>query len=143
MAYSINDIKKKLLNKNFKFTFQRESILNTLIENNGNHLSAEEVYDKTREKNPEIGLATVYRTLELLSEIDILQKLNFEDGKIRYEFKDESVHHHHHLICLKCGTVSEFEDDLLDSLEKAIIKKTGFYVINHKLKFYGYCNKCR
>lgn len=143
MTHFIEDIKKKLINKNFKFTPQRESILKTLIENRGKHLSAEEVYDNTREKNPEIGLATVYRTLDLLSEVDILQKLNFEDGKVRYEFKDERAHHHHHLICLKCGSVSEFEGDLLDSLEKAITHKTGFYVTNHKLKFYGYCNKCQ
>jgi Fe2+/Zn2+ uptake regulation proteins len=108
------------------------------------HLSAEELYILVKKQNPEIGLATVYRTLDILAEIGVLLKNDFGDGRTRYEFsrKDEQ-HHHHHLICLECGNVSEFDDDLLESLETVIMKRNKFKVKDHDLKFYGYCNKCK
>jgi len=107
------------------------------------HLSAEEVYMLVKHQNPEIGLATVYRTLDILAEIGVLLKNDFGDGRSRYEFsRQDEHHHHHHLICLSCGSVSEFDDDLLESLEAVITKRTQFKVVDHDLKFYGYCNKC-
>jgi Fur family ferric uptake transcriptional regulator len=142
MTYTLDDICKKLQHKNYKITPQRQEILKTLLNNVGKHLSAEEVYNIVKEENLEIGLATVYRTLELLSDIDVLQKLNFDDGKTRYEFNDNEIHHHHHLICLNCSKVSEFEDDLLDTLEANILEKCNFKVVDHKVKFYGYCKDC-
>nr|WP_277998253.1 Fur family transcriptional regulator [Zhaonella formicivorans] len=143
MNQSLEDIYKRLHEKEYKITPQRQVILKAFLEHVEEHLSAEEVYKIVKEKNPEIGLATVYRTLDLLAELDILQKMDFGDGKSRYEFNDQEVHHHHHLICLKCGHVEEFEDDLLETLEAAISRKTNFEVLDHQLKFYGYCQKCR
>ena len=132
-----------LRNNSYKVTPQRQTILETFIEHVDRHLSAEEVYMLVKHQNPEIGLATVYRTLDILAEIGALLKNDFGDGRSRYEFsrKDEH-HHHHHLICLGCGNVSEFDDDLLESLETVITKRTQFKVLDHDLKFYGYCHEC-
>ena len=132
-----------LRNHSYKVTPQRQTILRTFLEHVDRHLSAEEVYMLVKHQNPEIGLATVYRTLDILAEISVLLKNDFGDGRNRYEFsrKDEH-HHHHHLICLRCGNVSEFDDDLLESLEAVITKRSQFKVMDHDLKFYGYCHKC-
>lgn len=143
MKNSLEVICQKLQEKEYKLTPQRKTILKVLLDNEEKHLSAEDIYQIVKHHYPEIGLATVYRTLELLADIDILQKMNFDDGKARYEFSSHDEHHHHHLICLKCGKVIEFNDDLLDVLEKTISEKKDFEVLDHKLKFYGYCSKCK
>jgi Fur family ferric uptake transcriptional regulator len=72
--------------------------------------------------------------------------MNLDDGYVRYEIgdigKNETRHHHHHLICLTCGKVISFEDDLLEDLEKKIAITTGFSVQDHEVKLYGYCKEC-
>lgn len=143
MKYSLESICQKLQEKEYKLTPQRKTILKVLLDNQEEHLSAEDIYQIVKPDYPEIGLATIYRTLELLADIDVLQKMNFDDGKARYEFSNHDEHHHHHLICLKCNKVIEFNDDLLDVLEKTISEKKNFEVVDHKLKFYGYCSKCK
>src|SRR5690606_9778898 len=129
---------KTILKENgYKLTPQRRATLEVLLNNQGEHLSTEEIYTEVRKTHPEIGLATVYRTMLLLEELGLLIKHNFEDGRNRYELSHpDEDHDHHHLICLKCGRVSEVEEDLLGSLEDIIVKKHGFQVINHKVKFY-------
>ncbi len=138
------EIKSILKEKGFKLTSQRRATLEVILSNQGKHMSTEEIYLEVRKTNPDIGLATVYRTMLLLEELGILLKHNFEDGRNRYELSHpEQDHDHHHLICQKCGEVSEVEDDLLESLEEVIAKNHGFKVINHKVKFYGHCSKCQ
>lgn len=136
---------KTILKENgYKLTPQRRATLEVLLNNQGEHLSTEEIYTKVRKTHPEIGLATVYRTMLLLEELGLLIKHNFEDGRNRYELSHpDEDHDHHHLICLKCGQVSEVEEDLLGSLEEIIENKHGFRVINHKVKFYGHCKNCQ
>jgi len=131
-----------LRNHSYKLTPQRQTILQTFLEHIDRHLSAEEVFMLVKHQNPEIGLATVYRTLDILAEIGVLLKNDFGDGRSRYEFSRKDEHHHHHLICLRCGNVSEFDDDLLESLEAVINKRNQFKVMDHDLKFYGYCHNC-
>lgn len=140
---SFDEVCGRLAEKDYKITPQRRIILTTLLEHSEVHLSAEDIYGIVKIKHPEIGLATVYRTLELLAELGVLQKMNFGDGRSRFEFSHDEEHYHHHLICTKCGTVIEFADDLLESLEEAISLKSGFQIIDHQLKFFGYCNNCR
>lgn len=142
MHPELEEVYKKLHEKDYKVTPQRQIILKSFLEHSQKHLSAEDVYKIVKEKSSEIGLATVYRTLDLLAELDILQKMDFGDGKSRYELSQRDVHHHHHLICLKCGDVEEFEDDLLETVEAAITRKTAFEIIDHQVKFFGYCAKC-
>ena len=138
-----NHICNRLRNNSYKLTPQRQTILKTFLENPDRHLSAEDVYLLVKNQYPDIGLATVYRTLDLLAELGILQKNDFGDGRSRYEFSRKDEHHHHHLICLNCGDVSEFDDDLLESLEAVILKRNHFKILDHDLKFFGYCQKCQ
>lgn len=143
---NFNDtINKKLKMKGYKFTPQRKAVLEIIIENDDKHLSSEEIYDYVKVKCPEIGLATVYRTVLLLVELDVLSKLNLDDGFIRYELNehDGDSHHHHHLICSECGKILEVKEDLLESLESQIEKKYEFEIRDHKLKFYGLCKDCK
>ncbi|NLN41229.1 MAG: transcriptional repressor [Clostridiales bacterium] len=133
-----------LTESRYKLPPQRRATIEVLLNNQGELLSTEEIYTEVRKTHPEIGLATVYRTMLLLEELGLLIKHNFEDGRNRYELSHpDEDHDHHHLICLKCGRVSEVEEDLLGSLEDIIVKKHGFQVINHKVKFYGHCKNCQ
>ncbi|MBQ6757702.1 MAG: transcriptional repressor [Selenomonadaceae bacterium] len=144
--FRVEDLRGKLSAGGYKTTPQREEILKIFVENPElHHMSAEDVYSILREKDSEIGLATVYRALDLLSELGILMRVDFGDGCARYELNttDPKVHHHHHLICLKCKKVIEFEEDLLDELEANIADKSGFQILNHEVKFFGYCSDCR
>ena len=144
--FGTEDLRGKLSEHGYKMTPQRKEILQIFVDySDYHHMSAEDVYGILRERKSEIGLATVYRALDLLSELGILVQVDFGDGCARYELNtaDPNVHHHHHLICLKCKKVIEFEEDLLDELEANIAKKSGFQILNHEVKFFGYCSECR
>jgi Fur family ferric uptake transcriptional regulator len=147
VSVSSEDFKRILKEKGFKLTTQRRMVLDVLQNNEGDHLTAEEIYEIVREKCPEIGLATVYRTIQLLHELKLIDKLNLDDGFIRYEigkFNDDNHHHHHHhLICESCGKVIEVEDDLMESIEEGFEAKYDFKVTDHKVKFYGICKNCK
>lgn len=139
---------KELLKANgLKVTSQRIAILDVLQSRPDTHLTAEEIYEHVKEKHPEIGLATVYRTIQVLSELHLIDKLNLDDGYVRYEIgkvNDEyQSHHHHHLICLSCGKVLSFEDDMLESLENRIMESMQFQIVDHEVKLFGYCKECK
>ncbi len=134
----------KLKESGYKFTPQRRIILDVVLNEEGKHLSTEEIYDIVKAKHPEIGLATVYRTLQLFSDLGVLSKLNLDDGCVRYEMNyHEDDHQHHHLICSNCGEVTEVVVDLLDALESEIEKNHQFKIQDHKVKFFGLCKKCQ
>ena len=137
-------LKEKLKEYGYKFTGQRAAILNSLVQCSGQHVSTEELFNIVKAEHPEIGLATVYRTMILLDKLGLVHKLDFDDGFSRYELvRPNEAHRHHHLICSSCGAVSEVEEDLLDSLEEQILKKNDFLVKDHIVQFYGLCGKCR
>lgn len=140
------DFKEILKSHGLKVTNQRIVVLETLSYHKGEHLTPEEIYEIVKKEHPEIGLATIYRTLQLLCQLELVEKVVLVDSIVRYEMVEKqtgNAHHHHHIICLECGNVESFKDDLLENLEDAISKKTGFEVVNHEVKFYGYCNKCK
>lgn len=139
----IKFIEEKLKSQDNKLTPQRRAILDVLLNTQSSHLSTEEIYDLVKKDHPDVGLATVYRTLQLFDDIDVINKLNFGDGCYRYELSDDKKHQHHHMVCLKCGKVYEFDDDLLDPLEKRIETENNFKVVDHVVKFYGYCQNCK
>ncbi len=136
-------IEEKMREKECKLTPQRRATLDVLLENQSKHLSTEEIYGLVKEKFPDVGLATIYRTLQLFDEFDIIKKLNFGDGCYRYELSEEEKHQHHHLICIKCGRVYEFDGDLLDELEQKVEKSNEFKIVDHVVKFLGYCRECQ
>ncbi|CAM4146042.1 Fur family transcriptional regulator [Lacicoccus alkaliphilus] len=143
MEKRIQHIKEALHDAKYKLTPQREVTLKVLLENESDHLSAEDVFMKVKEKYPEIGLATVYRTLELLNELKILDKINFGDGVSRYDLRKEGAEHfHHHLVCISCGSVEEIEEDLLGDVESIVESDFHFKITDHRLTFHGVCKHC-
>ncbi|GGG76865.1 ferric iron uptake transcriptional regulator [Paenibacillus radicis (ex Gao et al. 2016)] len=139
----LEQINRQLKTKGFKLTAQREATVNILLEYEKDHLSAEEVYLLVKQNYPDIGLATVYRTLELLCELHVVEKVNFGDGVARYDLRGEDQPHlHHHLICTKCGNVEEIKEDWLLPLENRVLAEFGFTVSDHRLDFQGVCRDC-
>ncbi|MBP1994840.1 ferric iron uptake transcriptional regulator [Paenibacillus eucommiae] len=140
----IDKINRQMQSKGYKLTVQREATVVVLLENEEDHLSAEEIFMLVKSKFPDIGLATVYRTLDLLSELHVLEKLNFGDGVTRFDLRnDNNVHLHHHLICVRCGSVDEIMEDWLTELEARVEREFGFQVLDHRLDFQGICHRCR
>lgn len=145
VAIGREDFKKILKKKGLKITRQRLVVLEVLAENPQEHLTAEEIYDRVKAENPDIGLATVYRTVQLLLELELIDRINLDDGFVRYEIGDtqDCEHHrHHHLICLRCGRVSAFQKDMLEALETGVEAALGFRVTDHEVKLYGICRDC-
>lgn len=139
----IEKLKSNLKEKGYKLTPQRRAIVDVIIRNEGNHLTTEELYDLVKKECPEIGLATVYRTVQLLEEIGVICKLDLNDGCSRYELvHEEENHQHHHLVCTSCGAVIEVQGDLLEVLEHEIEEKYKFKITNHSVKFFGICDRC-
>lgn len=144
MESRIDRIKKQLHSSSYKLTPQREATVRVLLEHEEDHLSAEDVYLLVKEKSPEIGLATVYRTLELLTELKIVDKINFGDGVSRYDLRQEgAAHFHHHLVCIECGAVDEIQEDLLEDVEEVVEKRWHFKIKDHRLTFHGICYRCQ
>jgi Fur family ferric uptake transcriptional regulator len=137
------ELKQMIKAKGFKLTKQRISVVLVLEQCEGEHLTAEEIYDRVKQESPEIGLATVYRTIQLLLDLKIIDRLNLDDGCVRYELDNlDNTHHHHHLVCEQCGTIYEVKDDLLDTIEQQVQRDYKFEITNHILKFYGVCEQC-
>lgn len=139
----LESLTAKLVNNNYKLTSQRRLILEVLVENNDKHYSAEELYDKVKEINPDVGLATIYRSLEILCELGIAYQLDFDNNYRRYELNLEEGKHHHHLICKKCGRIIEFNDDDLEGFENKLEDNYNFIIKEHRIKFYGICDDCQ
>jgi Fur family transcriptional regulator, ferric uptake regulator len=132
-----------------RWTAPRESILD-LLNRARSHLSAKDIYAALQPSFPGLGLATVYRTLELLHRLGIVQKVTSSDGQGRYELRsDNPKDHHHHLICTRCGSIVNYRDfvqeelELVKKTEEALTKKYNFAVQDHNIEFLGVCEKCR
>jgi Fur family ferric uptake transcriptional regulator len=128
-----------------KSSKKRNIILDVIKENPSKHMTVEEIYKSACEKDNGIGVATVYRNLKFLEDKSIIKKASISESMIScYELqKDTDIHSHHHLTCRECGAVSDFEEDLLDAIEKIINVTTGFEIQDHNLVFYGKCKKCK
>lgn len=146
MAVEEDRFKQLIKDKGLKVTRQRLAVLKAIASCPKEHLAAEEIFELVKVDCPEIGLATVYRTIQLLNELHLIDRVNFDDGFVRYEMGSALEgglrHRHHHLICIKCGKVISFRDDLLEGLEEKIAETTGFRVVNHEVKLYGICVEC-
>ncbi len=123
-----------------KTTRQREEIVRTFF-TAGRHLSAEELYQRLRDRTPRVGLVTVYRTLKLLRQAGLAAERQFGDAYVRFD-PNTADRAHHHLICTRCGRIQEFEDTTLRSLRRRVARTQGFSVMAEKLELYGLCRTC-
>lgn len=131
--------------KETRRTHQKELITECLKSCDGEHLTAEEIYDHIRDKDQRISIATVYRNLRLLEEQGAVEKVYVADESLAYyELNvDNLPHSHHHLVCRRCGGIFDFEPDLLDSLEHMIEETEDFSIDDHRVIFYGTCSQCK
>lgn len=136
-----NKFRQFIAQKGLKSTRQRDIILDSFLASD-RHISIEELYLKLRSKHPSIGYATVYRTLKLFAESGIAREIQFGDGQTRYEHANEGEHHDH-LVCTRCGTIIEFENETIEKLQQEVADAHGFQIENHKLELYGVCAKCK
>ena len=130
-----------LKEKDLKLTAQRELILETFLNHQG-HISAEELFQKAREKQSHVGFATVYRTLKHMTQCGLARELDFGDGRIKYE-PEYNHQHHDHMICTKCGTYIEFLNPQIEELQEQVSRKHGFKITSHRMQLYGLCQKCQ
>ena len=134
---------KQLLKKNgLKFTIQREVILETLYSSD-EHLTPEALHHLIQERHPTLktGIATVYRTLSLLEDENIVTSLSFGAQGKKYELGAKD--HHDHLICTECGSITEFVDDAIEQRQHEITKALNFKMQDHSMQIYGICKKCQ
>lgn len=138
----LSDFKLLLKANSLKFTIQREVILEMLY-NSDEHLTPEALHHKIQEKHPELntGIATVYRTLSLLEESDMVTSLSFGAQGKKYELGAKD--HHDHFICTQCGTITEFVDEAIESRQQEIAKALGFKMEEHSMQIYGICKICQ
>ncbi len=128
---------EELKRAGLKITLPRIKILSILQQPNNQHISAEDVYKILLEQNEEIGLATVYRVLNQFDDAGIVTRHHFEGGKSVFELAHKA--HHDHLVCLKCGKVVEFEDNVIEQRQSDIAVEHKIKLTNHSLYLYGEC----
>ncbi|OHD86534.1 MAG: transcriptional repressor [Sulfuricurvum sp. RIFCSPLOWO2_02_FULL_43_45] len=138
----LTDFKQLLKANGLKFTIQREVILEMLY-NSDEHLTPEGLHHLIQQKHPDLntGIATVYRTLSLLEESDMVTSLSFGAQGKKYELGAKD--HHDHVICTKCGAITEFVDEEIEQRQKQITEALGFVMQEHSMQIYGICNNCQ
>lgn len=132
---------KYLDDRNLRQTSQREKILDLFLKTE-EHVTTDELYRMLKEKYPNIGYTTVYRTLKLICESGIAREVDFGDGRIRFEHK-YGHKHHDHLVCVKCGKNTEVSSPEIEKLQDRLCKKHKFEPLRHEMKIFGICHKCR
>jgi len=122
-----------------RLTLQRMLVIEALHDAES-HISAEEIYEQLHSRHPYANISTVYRTLELLKELDLVTEADFGDGCVRYHVAEKG--HHHHLICHSCGKTVDLEESVLHSLRDALLHEYGFDADLKHLAISGKCSAC-
>lgn len=138
----LKNFKKLLKSNNLKYTTQRELILKIIYDNDG-HFTPEDIYNLIKERYPSVklGIATVYRTLTLLEDGQMVSSISFGTQGKKYEFGLKE--HHDHLVCLECGGIEEFFDETIEKQQEFIAKKHNFKMTDHIMKITGICEACQ
>ena len=123
----------RCLAKNIRMTSQRQIIIQ-VIEESDDHPDVDQLYLRSVELDNTISIATVYRTVKLLEEAGLIERLEFGDGRARYE---EAGEHHEHLVDIETGEVHEFYNEELETLKTEIAREMGYDLIYHRLELYG------
>ena len=129
----MSDLEQRCAEAGLKMTGQRKTILKVLGDAT-DHPSVEDVYERAKEIDKSVSIATVYRTLSMLDELDIVTRHEFQEGYSRNEVNDD---HHHHLVDLETGAVVEFQNEELELLKEKIARDLGYELVDHRLELYG------
>ncbi|KUO77009.1 MAG: hypothetical protein APF77_05750 [Clostridia bacterium BRH_c25] len=137
------DLKQYFSKRGHKLTKQRQEVLEVISELSDRFISCREVHERLKEKLHGTGLSTVYRTFSLLVEIELLHKVYMEDGCARYRFGTQTDNQSNiQLICTKCGSITEYNENLSEIIKDKMLKDKEFVMKNTKIKIYGYCRSC-
>ena len=132
---------KDLRKAGLKVTLPRVKILELLESNRDEHLSAEDVYRHLMNSGEDIGLATVYRVLTQFEAAGIVERHHFEGNQAVFELNEGP--HHDHMVCVECGTIEEFVDDVIEDRQLRVARDHDFNLTDHSLILYGRCRRCR
>lgn len=141
MEKEVQLLRKHLTKNHLKLTQQREMILEEFLK--ADHITAEELYQDIARKKKEnhLGLATIYRTLNLFCEVGIAQQRRFGDSRTFFDNVSRK-NHHDHLICTQCGRITEFESPPIERLQEKVAREKRFKITSHRLELYGICSAC-
>lgn len=129
-----------LQQKGYRLTPQRIMVIEAL-HGADQHISAEDIYVQVKARYPYANISTVYRTLELLKELELVTETDFGDGRVRYHTEEKG--HHHHLVCRKCGKIIDLDDSALSLLRDSLLRDYDFEADLRHLAIFGLCPKCR
>ena len=125
-------------------TPQRETILQIFQDlPKGEHLSAEDLYNRLQQMGEKISLSTIYRTLKLMARMGILRELELGEDHKHYEINQPYPHHHHHLICVKCNKTIEFKSDSILKVGSKTANKEGYHLLDCQLTIHAVCPACQ
>lgn len=141
MTLTANRIARILRQNGYRLTPQRRAVLKA-IAGSHDHATPAEICARVRREHPSTGLATVYRVINLLEDLDLICRVNLE-GESRGYLMRRPTGHHHHLVCSQCGRAVDFSDCHLSQLEQRLSRNTGFEIKGHLLEVYGRCPECR
>jgi Fur family ferric uptake transcriptional regulator len=133
--------KAQLKKAGLKVTLPRIKILNILEASDENHLSAEDIYKSLLLNSEQIGLATVYRVLTQFEAAGIVNRHHFDGGQSLFELNRGG--HHDHLVCVECGKIVEFVEEIIEERQKSVALEHGFTLVHHSLTIYGICPDCQ
>ena len=135
-----DQLKRVLKKEGLRYTQQRQSVWDELCATD-DHRDAEEIYLAIRQSGLNVSRATVYRTIDVLVKNRMVRKLELGDGRARYEHKVNATHHDH-LICIQCGKIEEFMDEVIESRQDEIVKKFGYKLVRHIHQLFIICSEC-
>jgi Fe2+ or Zn2+ uptake regulation protein len=139
------ELLKTVLNKEgFRFTNQRQKILDLFqTAALGHHLNAEEIHQQLLDQGEKISFSTIYRALHVMVQLGLLQELELAEGRKYYELNTPFMDQHHHLVCVHCGNVEEFEDATMSQVGSHESASRGFSLLNCQFTVYGICPSCQ
>ncbi|WP_455221953.1 ferric iron uptake transcriptional regulator [Kaarinaea lacus] len=132
---------EELREAGLKATVPRVKILEIMEQSSVRHLSAEDIYKALLDEGEDVGIATIYRVLTQFESAGLVTRHHFEGGIAVFEL--DQGQHHDHILCLKCGKVEEFVDEVIEQRQKDIATKAGFSMTDHSLNIYGICKDCQ
>jgi len=135
--YNLESIEQQLEEQGYRITPSRLAVVEAALEHSG-HFSVDDILSRL----PGVGRATVFRTMKLLSQMGILCRVLLEDGSLRYRVSHRRDHHHH-LVCVSCGSVEELDACIAAGAVDDLARSTGYAIEGHWLEFYGRCGPCR
>ncbi|OKH38481.1 transcriptional repressor [[Phormidium ambiguum] IAM M-71] len=143
-VYTASSLKAELNERGWRLTPQRETILHLFQElPKGDHLSAEDLYQRLESQGESISLSTIYRSLKLMARMGILRELELGEGHKHYELNQPYPHHHDHLICVRCNKTVEFKNDAILKIGTKTAEKEGYQLLDCQLTIHAICPACQ